>query len=157
MRFTAKTEEQLQEENLLPLGWYDFEVLEAHHKISKAAQARGETEPNMIHLKLRVYETPERGVFVDDYLLEEMAFKLLHFCSETGLMAAYSSGQLTPEMCVGKAGRVKIGPSKPKGTFKAKDEVKDYGEKESASPQKQAGKISSTPPPASQPEDDIPW
>lgn len=132
MKFTPKTEQQLAEENLLTPGWYDFVVLEAKSKISKAAAGRGETEPNMIELKLRVYETPDRGVFVTDYLMEEMAFKLRHFCAEVGLLAAYDNGHLTPEACVGKEGRVKIGPSKARGDFKPKDEAKDYGEPKNA-------------------------
>lgn len=128
MKFTPKTEEQIAEENLLEPGYYPFEVLEAHSKASKAAAARGETEPNMIHLKLRVFEDADRGVFVDDYLMEAMAYKLRHFCAEVGLMDAYNQGRLTADMCAGKSGMAKIGPSKPQEGYKPKDEVKDYGE-----------------------------
>lgn len=139
MKFTPKTEQQIAEENLLPPGVYPFDVLEAHPKVSQAAKDRGETEPNMIELKLKVYENADRGVFVTDYLMEAMAFKLRHFCEEVGLLDQYNKGQLTADMCAGRSGHAKIGPSKPKGDFKPKDEVKDYGQPKTA--QKQASRV----------------
>jgi hypothetical protein len=140
MKFTPKTEQQLAEENLLTPGIYPFDVLEAHPKVSKAAQAAGQTEPNMIELKLKVYEDADRGVFVTDYLMEAMAFKLRHFCEEVGLLDQYNKGTLTADMCAGRSGHAKIGPSKPNGDFKPKDEVKDYGRPKTT--QKQTAKVS---------------
>ena len=141
MKFTPKTEEQLAEENLIPNGVYDFEVLEAHPKVSKAAKQRGETEPNMIHLKLKVYEDVDHGVFIDDYLMEQMAFKLRHFCEETGLIEVYNTGQLSADMCAGRAGKCKIGKGNPQEGYLPKNEVKDYGDPKENKKQPQAAKV----------------
>jgi hypothetical protein len=141
MQFTPKSEEQLAEENLIPKGVYDFEVIEAHDKVSKAARQRGETVPNMIHVKLKVYETGERGIFVDDYLMPEMGFKLRHFCAEVGLLDQYDAGALTAEMCNGRAGKVFIIQGKAQNGYPPKNEVKDYGDPKSKNKPQSADSI----------------
>jgi hypothetical protein len=119
MRFTPKTEQEIQQALLLPDGEYDFEVISALDKQSKSGN-------DMIELKLRVFhEQSER--FITDYLMEAMAFKLRHFCGAAGLMDEYESGALAAGMCVGKAGRVKLIIQKDKtGAYPDKNSVRDY-------------------------------
>jgi hypothetical protein len=118
MKFQPKTEAQLIEENLSPEGEYDFEVVGAIEKMSK-------TGNDMIELKLRVYVgDKERIIF--DYLLEAMAFKLIHFCEATGLSAVYEAGQLTAEDCIGQSGKLNLVIQEGKGGFASKNSVGDY-------------------------------
>ena len=118
MRFAPKTEEQLNEENLIPAGNYPFEVVIAEEKQSKAGN-------DMIALKLRVYHG-ERALCVNDWLMESMGFKLRHFCEETGLLDKYEAGTLRADDCDGKSGFVTLKVEPKKGDFAAKNAVKDY-------------------------------
>jgi hypothetical protein len=130
MRYTPKTAEQIEAEerqreleNLLPKGTYDFEVFRAEDKISKSGN-------EMIALGLKVFADDGKTPFVNDFLLERMAFKLLHFCEVTGLTEKYESGNLTASDCVGCSGRVQIDIEPAKGAYAAKNSVRDYGDPE---------------------------
>lgn len=119
MRFTPKTEEEVQQESLLPDGVYDFEVAQATDKLSQKGA-------DMIEIKLRVFYEDSHRV-ITDYLLEAMLWKLKHFCEATGLSGEYASGALSSQMCVHRAGRVKLRIEKDKtGKYKDKNSVVDY-------------------------------
>ncbi len=119
MKFQAKTEEQLNEESLIPeKSICDFEVLEAADKQSK------KTGADMIALKLKVYYG-DGFKLVNDYLMEAMPHKLLHFCEAADLMTAYTNGTLKAADCVGRAGKVEMRID-PAGEYPAKNSVKDY-------------------------------
>lgn len=132
MRFTPKTETQIIDERLLPPGVYDFEVIHSEDKVSKKGN-------DMIHVGLRVYRTDGNGyVLVDDYLMESLLYKLLHFCAAGGLTAKYEAGELTSDDCMGVCGRVKIKREQQDG-FEPKNAVQDYvkpkeGETEARTP-----------------------
>lgn len=147
MQFQPKTEKEILEESLIPPGCYGFEVIKAEAKKSKAGN-------DMIELKLKVFEDADHGVFVTDYLMEAMAFKLLHFCSETGLMANYSAGKLTADMCIGKTGWVQTKHSKPNGDYAIKNEVKDYGQPKDKKAQPQESRLVSPASASSAPSED---
>ncbi len=123
MRFTPKSEHEIEAENLLPKGTYDFEVAKAEDGTSK----RGN---EMIKVALKVFAPNGGTPFVYDYLLEAFLSKLLNFCSCTGLMDRYSAGALTADDCWGKVGKVEIDIEPASGKFKAKNVVVDYVRKD---------------------------
>lgn len=126
MRVTPRTQEEIDLENCMPDGAYDFEVVKAEDKISKKGKEAGLTEPNMIEVNLKVYHG-EGYSFVRDWLLEAMPGKLLHFVNETGLADKYGAGEFAAADCLGKCGKVHI-KIEAKDGFEPKNAVKDYGE-----------------------------
>jgi hypothetical protein len=118
MQFAAKTESQIREESLIPEGEYDFTVVQAANKTSKAGN-------DMIQLDLDIFvggaERPMK-----DWLMEKMAFKLLHFCSATGLIAKYESGSLDAQDCVGKSGKLTVVIKDGQGAYGKQNSIKDY-------------------------------
>lgn len=125
MKFAAKSEKEIQEENLLQPGIYDFEVTGAEDKTSKAGN-------DMIQLNIKVFGEGGRSVLVTDYLMEKLAFKLRHACDACGLLKQYESGELNSDMFYGKAGKVKLKIDQDKeGKYADKNAVQDYVKKES--------------------------
>jgi hypothetical protein len=150
MKFAPKTEKQIAEENLWPAGEYGFEIGEAHDKVSKSNN-------EMIHLKLKVFNNEGSMRFVDDYLLEEMAYKLRHAAEACGLLTQYESGTLLASDFVGKLGYLKLKIQKDKtGNYPDKNVVGDYIVKDVV----QVSDDTSPPTghPASAPmNDEVPW
>lgn len=120
MRFTPKSEHEIEAESLLPKGTYDFEVAKAVDAVSK------KSGNEMIKVSLKIFAPNGGTPFVFDYLLEAFLSKLLNFCSGTGLMHAYNSGNLTADMLEGKCGKVIIDVEPASGQYKAKNVVVDY-------------------------------
>jgi hypothetical protein len=126
MQFTPKTEKEIQEEGLLPEGVYDFEVVKAEEKTSKAGN-------QMIELSLHVFDASGKTVFVRDFLMESLAYKLRHCADACGLIEGYESGALIDKDFVGKCGKVKIVIQKDKeGKYPDKNVVRDYIKREGA-------------------------
>lgn len=120
MKFTPKTEKEIAEENLWQPGEYSFEVLEAADKTSKSGN-------EMIELKLKVYADDGGYIFLNDYLLESMAYKLRHAADACGILEQYNAGSLVAADFAGKAGRVKLVIQKSKDPqYSDKNAVKDY-------------------------------
>ena len=120
MKFTPKTEAEIQEANLLPAGTYDFRITKAEDAVSKSGN-------EMIVVTLAVYR-PEGGfTLVTDYLLESMAYKLRHCCKECGIINLYEAGTLMASDLEGREGRLQLKQDPAKGDFLAKNVVKDYG------------------------------
>ncbi len=120
MQFKPKTEKEIVEENLIPDGVYPFETIDAEAKKSKAGN-------DMIEVGLRVFLPDGRERALTDWLLENPAYKLFHFCAYTGLSREYESGSLTAEDCVGRSGFVKVGTQKDKtGQYPDRNTVRDY-------------------------------
>jgi Protein of unknown function (DUF669) len=136
-KFTPKDEKQLAEENILPEGVYDFEVIGAEAKISKSGN------PMMV-VDLCIFDDNGKKRFIKDYLLESFLPKLLAFCKETGLRGAYDAGTLSPDDLEGKSGKVEL-KIEQQGDFPAKNVVKWYGVKAA----KGAAKAKTTPAPSS--------
>ncbi len=118
MRFTPKSEKQLNEEKLLPEGDYPFEISGAENATSKKGNP-------MIKITVRVYKPDGQFILVTDYLMEAMLYKLLHCCQACGLEEQYNTGLLEPEMFVGKTGMLKLKVD-PEGEYPAKNSIKDY-------------------------------
>ena len=83
----------------------------------------------MIEVKLGVW-TPNGGQkFINDYLMEKLAYKLYHFCEAVGI--DYHAGELEAEQLPGKCGvvRIKVDPARTGDDgkeYSAKNAVKDY-------------------------------
>lgn len=120
MRFTPRTEEEVQQYKLIEPGVYSFEVVGAQDKFSRAG-----TE--MIELKLKVWDNNGKERLVFDYLLEALDYKVRHFCYATGIGTKYEDGTLQAEDCFFKTGKVDIYIAKDKtGKYPDKNAVKDY-------------------------------
>lgn len=121
MKFTPKTEKEIQEENLWPNGNYTFEIAKANNGVSK-------NNNDMIVLQLNVFtEDGSRVQIVTDYLVEAVLYKLRHCADACGLLDKYEQGELNAEDFVGKSGTIKLGIQKDKtGEYDDKNVVKDY-------------------------------
>ncbi len=120
MTFKPKTDRELAEENLLPKGEYDYEILEADAKTSKSGN-------EMIELKLRFFHGESGTRVFKDYLLEAMAGKLKHFCVSHGMQDHYDKGTLLAQHCEGLSGRAVVGIKKDKtGQYPDANTVFDY-------------------------------
>jgi hypothetical protein len=118
MEFKPRTEQEIADSRLLKKGEYDFEVLDATEKTSKAGHP-------MIELKLRVWSA-SGGRVLTDYLLAETPAKLRGAAAACGLLTAYETGSLSDNDFKGKRGRLKLGIEKAKNGFPAKNTVGEY-------------------------------
>lgn len=121
MRFEPKTATEIDEAGLLEPGLYDFEVVEAEDKTSKAGN-------DMVELGLRVENGDGRGFKLLDWLVatDGGAYKVRHFAESVGLLAAYEKGDMPAGMMIGKVGRCKISIKPAEGQYRAKNTVADY-------------------------------
>ncbi len=120
MRFQPKSEKELAEDGLLPAGEYDFEVLKATEKTSKAGN-------EMIEVLHWAYGPDGEKSLVTDFLMEKIAYKLRHFASAVGLLADYESGNLSAASLAGRTGRFKLAVEASKDSqYPPKNTVKDY-------------------------------
>ena len=132
MKFTPKTEEQLQNERfrLLDKGEYGFEIVGSVDEVSKKGN-------EMIKLTVKLYEGAEAVGQVFDYLLESIGYKLRHAACACGLDAQYNSGNLQAQDFDGRTGRCVVGVQKDKtGQYADRNVVEDY------IPRKAAGAVS---------------
>jgi len=130
MRFTPKTEQELQEMALVEPGEYSFQVIEATDQVAKSGN-------EMIKLKMKIWDNMGRERLIFDYVLEAMAFKLRHFADATGLLDKYEAGELRASDCPGRAGKLELGmeegkPNPNGGMYAPKNTVKDYIKSEGA-------------------------
>lgn len=149
MKFQGKTEEQLNEERLIPDGTIcDFEVVEAKDTKSKKGN-------DMIELtKIKVYHG-DSFRFVMDWLLEAMPHKLLHFCQTTDLTKEYERGTLCAQDCIGRGGKVRMTVEEQDG-YEPRNKVKDYigtKEAEKIKAKKATPSVNRTSPATAQPSD----
>lgn len=120
MQFQPKTEKEIAEANLLPVGVYDFECVGGEDKVSKANN-------EMIVLKHIVHDGNGGSRFIDDYLLESIAHKLRHAAVVAGHESKYSEGKLVASDFVGMTGKVKVRIQKDKtGAYPDKNVIGDY-------------------------------
>jgi hypothetical protein len=126
MQFKPKTEKEIAEENLWPLDFYQVEVVGAEDSVSRASNNE------MIALELKAYNDSGQFIFVKDYLLEKLAFKLRHAAEAFGLLTEYGSGVLQAsdfydETKPVKRATAKIGIQKDKaGKYPDKNVIMDY-------------------------------
>jgi len=133
MKFTPKTDKEIEEERLLPEGEYDFQISAGEDKVSKSGN-------EMIELLVRVYKPDGSGfILVNDYLLESVLYKVSHAAKACGLETEYNNGNLHGDDFFGKTGKLKLGIQKDKnGQYPDKNVIKDYivsGEEKKSDPQ----------------------
>lgn len=120
MRFTPKSEEEVIKGGLLAKGNYQFEVRQAVEKKSKAGN-------QMMELVLCLWDKEGREYSIYDYLMDNVAYKVRHFCYATGLQDKYEAGTLHDIDCVGKSGECKIFVREDKsGQYPPRNAVADY-------------------------------
>lgn len=121
MKFAPKTEKELSEDNLWPVGNYAFEVLEAEEAVDKNINP-------MFKLKVKVFKDSGASQNIFDYVSPTwMEFKLRHLADACGLLAEYESGEIEAYQLVGKTGYCKVNISKDKsGQYPDKNSIGDY-------------------------------
>lgn len=120
MKFQPKTDKEISEANLWPDGNYSFEIIEGVDKQSKSGN-------DMIELKVKVYNNEGGYIFVNDYLLERIAYKLRHAAVACELTEQYEAGSLVGMDFVGKCGTLKLKIQKSKDpAYADKNVVGDY-------------------------------
>lgn len=121
MRVEPKTEQEVQEMNLLPAGVYDFLISEAEDKQSQKGN-------DMAVIKLKIDGDEGRTHTIVDYLvsIESMAYKLRHFAESVGLLEQYEKGDMPAEFMQGRTGKCKLVIQPAKGEYRAKNTVADY-------------------------------
>ncbi len=117
MKYTPRTEKELDEANLLPEGNYTATVTEAEDTVSSKGN-------EMIALTLTIYEQSGEQRKILDWILEAMPWKLRHFCEATGL--DYESGEVKAADCMGKSVTVELKVEPKTEKYRAKNSVKDY-------------------------------
>lgn len=118
MKLTPKSEKEVSNFKVFPKGIYDFEVITAEEKTSKAGN-------DMIEVRLRVFDAEGNRTTVTDYLMEAIAYKLRHAAAACGLLGSYEQGQLNADNMVGCCGKVVLAVETPVG-YPEKNVVKDY-------------------------------
>ena len=119
MKFTPKTNEEIQAARLLPDGEYDFEIIDAQDGFSKKGA-------EMMTLALRIFSDSGNRQ-VKDYIVDSMEWKLKHFAEAIGLLPSYELGQLLPEDCIGRSGKCQIVTQIDKtGQYGPRNSVRDY-------------------------------
>lgn len=122
MKFTPKTDRELEELHLLQDGEYSAEVIEAIDTQSK-------TGLDMIALKISVNNNYSSKI-LNDWLLESFPVKLKHFCKSCNILEKYDSGDISAKDCIGKKIKVKV-TTKADENGKKWNRIEDYLEKKS--------------------------
>jgi hypothetical protein len=113
MRFTPKTDEELYK--LLAKGEYDFEVLTATEKTSKAGN-------DMIEISCKVFG-PDKEHTLKDWLLDNG--KLKRFCESTGNIDKYDAGEIHADELPGWSGKCKVDIESVEG-FNDRNKITGY-------------------------------
>ena len=120
MKFTPKTEKEINDAGLWPNGVYAFKVMDVEERVSKAGN-------DMIVLKLKVYNNNGDCIHVDDYLLESMPRKLRHAAECCGLLPEYEAGNLIASNFDWAEGRLRLKIQRRKdGDYPDENVVADY-------------------------------
>ena len=122
MKFEPKTEEQIEELDLLPDGIYEFSIYSAEDKQSKSGLP-------MIQLKLEIYGNLLGTKYIFDYLVSSnhpiTQKKIRHFCYATGLEDLYELGEISSHHLMSKSGKLILGIEDSE-KFRKKNKVIDY-------------------------------
>jgi len=107
MKFTPRTQKELDVMSLLSPGTYVFEVSKAEETVSKNGNP-------MIALDLKIFDDSGNVRKIKDWLvfIEGIAVcekKIKNFCEAVSLMDKYDSGEVSDLHCEGKSGYCRIG------------------------------------------------
>lgn len=124
--FQPLSEEEINAMSIVSPGIYNFEVIKAEHKTSKANNP-------MVELQLKIWDNQGRERVVFDYLVSipSMMYKIRNFCKCIKIMDKYNYGSFNAQDCIGKLGKAEIiiqqGQAKEGGgRYQDKNAVKDY-------------------------------
>ncbi len=121
MHFIPKSEKEIAETNLWPVGEYHFEIAKAENTVSKASGNE------MIKLTMNVVNDEAKSRIIYDYLLVSMEFKLRHCAVACGLLTKYEQGILDSSDFEGKTGILKLSIQKDTtGNYSDRNQVVDY-------------------------------
>lgn len=141
MQFQPKTEKEIAEMNLWPVGVYNFEVIERvtlGGKNYATSDCTSKAGNDMILLVLNVFNDAGDCKVLMDYILESGAAKLRNVAVACNLLDKYENGQLFAADFIGKKGDLRLGIEIDKsGQYPNKNRVANYitekTEKESSS------------------------
>ena len=120
MKFTPKSEQEIQEAGLLPKGIYDAEIIESEEAESKAGNP-------MIKINVRVFRPDGGSALIFDYLLASMPHKLRHCAYAVGFGGDYENGLLSAFDLIGRPCKVNVGISQDKNKeFPMRNQINDY-------------------------------
>jgi hypothetical protein len=121
MKFQPKSEKELAEANLWPVGTYAFEILESSEESDKNGNP-------MFKLKVKVFKDTGASQIIFDYVSPAwMEYKLRHLAEACGLLADYEKGVLEDYQFVGKTGKCRVSISKDKtGQYPDRNGISDY-------------------------------
>jgi hypothetical protein len=120
---------------LLPEGTYDFRVQSALPKVSGSASKNPGSKMILVTLEIRQGGIG-RAYEVEDYLMGgKMLYKFKHFCDATGLEQEYEAKTITPNLLIGRTGKVYLIRKEAEGKFLPKNEVRDYVKRDGLNPE----------------------
>lgn len=121
MKFQPKTEKELAEANLWPVGHYAYEILESE-------EATDKNQNPMFKLKVKVFKDNGASQNLFDYVSPAwMEYKLRHLADACGLLAEYEQGEIEDYQLVGKTGMCKVVIQKDKtGQYPDRNGIADY-------------------------------
>jgi hypothetical protein len=121
MKFAAKTEKEIQSQNVWPKGEYAFEILESE-------ETKDKNQNDMLKLKVKIFKDSGQSQNVFDYVSGTwMEFKLRHLAEASGLLPQYEQGEIEAYNFVGKTGMAKVGIAVDKnGEYPDKNSIVDY-------------------------------
>lgn len=130
MQFAPKTEKEIAEMNLWPVGLCSFEILPGvtlNNKVYSTSDCTSKNGNDMIMLVVNVFNDNGDTKILMDYLLEIAASKLRNAAVACNLLDKYESGQLFASDFIGKKGDLRIGIEKDKtGQYADKNKILNY-------------------------------
>lgn len=119
-KFSPKSDKELNEANLLPVGEYDFEISKAENKTFRSGSTG-------IALTVMVYTPDGTARLVNDNLVfsDAAMFKVSQFSKCVGLYEKYSAGDIDASDCVHRSGKCRV-DIEPEGDYPAKNKIKSY-------------------------------
>jgi len=121
LKFTPKTEAELELEGLLPDNTYEAEVLKCEEKTDKKGR-------DMLAIKLNVIGNEGQNRHIYDNISPHwggFAVKFREFFESMGQLPMYESGAIEPELLVGQYVTVITGTEK-QDDYPAKNVIKAY-------------------------------
>jgi len=118
MQFQPRTEQEIEERQLLPRGDYAFEIIEATETTSLAGNA-------MIELRVRITKNGFARI-LPDYVLPLRPAKFRNCCVACGVEEKYLNGSVTDDDLLGKRGKAKVGVERAKRGFPSRNVIVDY-------------------------------
>lgn len=119
MKFTPKSEKEIQTASLFPAGTYEGEIAFAEDAVSTAGN-------DMIRLTVMVIDGSGKSRMVKDYLVEAISYKLRHIAEACGVLDKYEAGNLMADDLQGHGVKVRLAIDDKNKDFPPKNVIQDY-------------------------------